>query len=129
MLSAMAHGADPDRSGVLDVLPAAFASVGPERASLYYDIVLAALPAAAQRYLEVLVRTGTYEYQSDFARRYFSQGKAEGEARAVLAVLAARKIDVPEDAHRRISECTDLDQLDTWVRRAVTATTIDELFA
>lgn len=129
VLSAMAHGSDPGGSDVLDVLPDALAAVGPDHADLYYDIVLAALPAAAQRYLEVLVKARTYEYQSDFARRYFSQGKSEGEARAVLAVLDARGIDVPDDARARITGCSDLDQLDVWVRRAVTAATVDELFA
>lgn len=136
VLSAMAHGADPNRSEVLDVLPEAFAAVGSDRADLYYDIVLAALPAAAQRYLEVLVKTRTYEYQSDFARRYFSQGEAKGEAKgeargevkAVLAVLDARGIDVPDDVRIRITECADLDQLDTWVRRAATATSAGDLF-
>jgi hypothetical protein len=39
--------------------------------------------------------TRTYEYQSDFARRYFSEGKAEGEADALLEVLDTRKIAVP----------------------------------
>lgn len=125
VLSAMAHGADPDQIKVLDVLPEAFAAVGPDRADLYYDIVLAALPAAAQRYLEVLVRTRTYEYQSDFARRYFAQGEAE----AVLAVLDARGLDVPDDVRSRITECTDLDQLNAWVRRAATAESVQDLFA
>ncbi|MGE3284756.1 MAG: hypothetical protein AB7J32_01485 [Pseudonocardia sp.] len=63
------------------------------------------------------------------ARRYFSQGKAEGEARAVLAVLDARGIAVSDDARARITGCTDLEQLDVWVRRAVAAATVDELFA
>ena len=77
--------------------------------------------------------SSTYEYQSDFARRYVSQGRtegrAEGEAKAVLAVLDARGIDVPEDARARITGCADLDQLDTWVRRAATATSVEDLFA
>lgn len=72
--------------------------------------------------------TGTYEYQSEFARRYFHEGKAEGEARAVLSVLATRGIDVPDEIRTRITECTDVDQLDTWVRRATTATSVDDLF-
>lgn len=63
----------------------------------------------------------------------FFQGKAEGEAsgraRAVLAILDARRVEVPEDARALITECSDLDQLDTWVRRAVTATSIHDLFA
>jgi len=141
MLSAFAHGADPDRSNVLTALLSALTTVEPELADLYCDLVLAALPRAAQRYLEELMVTETYEYQSDFARRYFSQGKAEGveqgkaegraagQARAVLAVLDACGIDVPVGARIRIAECSDLDQLDAWVRRAVTAHSVYDLFA
>jgi len=144
VLSAIAHGGDPNRTKVLDAVVAALATVDPDRGGLYCDLVLAVLPEAAQRYLEGLMATGTYEYRSDFARRYFFEGKAEGraegeaageaagkaegEARAVLAVLDARGIDVPPDARARIAECSDLDQLDIWVRRAVTAETVHDLF-
>jgi len=69
--------------------------------------------------------SGNYEYQSDFARRYVAQGKAEGRAEgrahAVLAVLAARGLDVPEDVRARITACTELERLDAWLARAVTA--------
>lgn len=46
----------------------------------------------------------------------------------MLKVLAAQGIAVPADARARITACTDLDQLDVWLTRAVTITTIDELF-
>ncbi|MGQ0575418.1 MAG: hypothetical protein ACT4RN_14600 [Pseudonocardia sp.] len=132
VLSAIAHGGGPSGDDVLDAVLGAFAAVDPDRAALYCDVVLAALPAAARSYLEALV-TATYEYQSEFARRYFSEGKAAGhaagEARAVLAVLDARGVDVPADARARISACTDVDQLDAWVRRAVTAASVQDLFA
>jgi hypothetical protein len=45
-----------------------------------------------------------------------------------MAILSARGIAVPEDAGRRIGECTDLDLLEVWVRRAVTAESVDDLF-
>lgn len=136
VLSALAHGADPGREKVLHALLAGLAAVDEEHASMYSDVVFAALPAAARRQLEALMSTGTYEYQSEFVRRYIYQGRAEGraegeakgEAKAVLAVLAARGIEVPGDARARITECTDLDQLDTWVRRAVTAESVQDLF-
>jgi hypothetical protein len=35
---------------------------------------------------------------------------------------------VPEEARVRISECTDLELLESWVPRAVTAASVDELF-
>lgn len=132
VLSAMAHGARPDRRGVLDALLGALAAVDDQRAALYCDVVLASLPVAARRYLEALMSTRSYEYQSEFVRRYVFQGRAEGEAkgevRAVLAVLDARGIDIPTDARTRITECSDLDQLDTWVRRAATADSVHDLF-
>src|SRR5262249_20962676 len=104
------------------------------------DVVFAALPAAARSYLEALMATRTYEYQSDFVRRYVFQGRAEGRvegraegeakgrAKAVLMVLDARGVDVPDDARARITECSDLDQLDIWVRRAATVDSINDLF-
>ncbi|GAA1801625.1 hypothetical protein GCM10009682_24420 [Luedemannella flava] len=134
VLSAMAHGRRRrDRAPVLEAFLAALNVVDQEHAGLYADVVLAALPKAARAHLEVLMTTAPHRYQSDFARRYFAQGEAKGEAkgeaRAVLAVLEARGIDVPATARDRIADCTDLDQLDTWIRRAATATTADELFA
>jgi hypothetical protein len=132
VLSALAHGVRDGHEKVLDTLLAGLAAVDRDHANLYADIVLAALPEAARSYLETLMITQKYEYQSDFARRYFGQGKAEGkaegEAKAVLAVLATRGIEVPDDARARITSCTDLDQLETWVRRAVTAHCVHDLF-
>ncbi len=82
----------------------------------------------------------TFEFYSDYARRigaeFEARGEAKGEARgvakgvarAVLRALAARGIEVPDDARDRITACTDLDQLDIWVSRAATADAIEELF-
>lgn len=56
-----------------------------------------------------------------------SCGEARGEARAVLTVLEGRGVAVPDDVRDQILDCTDLDQLDTWLRRAINATTIDDV--
>lgn len=47
---------------------------------------------------------------------------------ALLTVLATRGIEVPEQARERITACTDLDQLQRWIERAVTISHIDELW-
>lgn len=65
-----------------------------------------------------------YEYQSSFARRYV----AGGQVRALLAVLGVRGVDVPDDVRKAIAACTELKQLDIWVRRAVTADKVADLF-
>ena len=67
----------------------------------------------------------THPYQSDFARRYYNQGEAD----AVVTILETRGIEVPPDVRERITSCTDLDQLRTWVRRSVTVRTAQDLFA
>lgn len=133
VLAAMAHGADPARTGVLKVLVDALASVEVEHAVLYAELVFAALPEAARHHLEALMSTHTYEYLSEYAQKFVAQGQAVGEAvgeaRAVLAVLAARGIEVSDATRARIGECDDLAQLDEWVRRAATADSVDDLFA
>lgn len=76
--------------------------------------------------------TTTYEYQSDFVRKYVYQGRAEGrvegEVAALFAVLSARGIDVPDGARARITACTDPDLLEAWIRRAATAESVADLF-
>jgi hypothetical protein len=36
-------------------------------------------------------------------------------------------VPVPDAVRERIMACTDVDQLDTWLRRAVNATTANEV--
>jgi hypothetical protein len=44
-------------------------------------------------------------------------------------VLEARGVEVPDDVRARITRCADLDQLDGWLRRAVTADSAQDLFS
>lgn len=132
VLSAMAHGAGPRQTLVFQALLAALDSVDHDHANLYADVVLAGLPAAARDCLEAVMTTTSHPFDSDFARRYYdrgqAEGKAEGKALAVLEILEARAIEVPNDIRQDITGCTDLDQLDTWIRRAVTANKVHDLF-
>ena len=73
--------------------------------------------------------TAEHRYRSDFARRYYGQGQTDTRANDVLLVLDARGIEVPEDVRERITSCTELDQLETWIRRAATVGTAQDLFA
>lgn len=136
VLSALAHGGAPDRREVLDALVVAYNTAGHARGSLYHDLMTVGLPVAALKYLEArMAVAGTYEYKSEFARTYFSRGKAEGEAKgkaegeanALLRVLARRGIEVPAGARDRITSCLELEQLETWLDRAVTATSIHDV--
>jgi Pyruvate/2-oxoacid:ferredoxin oxidoreductase gamma subunit len=128
VFSAIAHGSDPHGSDVLHALLTAIRGIDPARATQYADVVLALLQGAAKHEWEDLLKTGTYEYQSDFARRYVAEGKAEGLAEAILDVLAARGFEVPSDMRARIEVCTDVAQLGTWIKQAVTCGSVRDLF-
>ena len=72
VLSALAHP-------TLDVAEAAVDAISdlPEDlARLYLDAILMALPDAVRRILEAHMQS--YEYRSEFARKYYGQGREEG---------------------------------------------------
>lgn len=90
-------------------------------------------PAALEKMMQSFERRGL---QSEFARKYASlrkaqgkaQGKAEGKAESVLAVLEARGLSPSSEQRERILAITNLDELELWIRRAATASSVDELF-
>jgi hypothetical protein len=86
-----------------------------------YDLVYNSLDAAARRALEAMMKG--YEYQSDFARKYYSLGFAE----SVLTVLRMRGIAVPDSARERLLGERDRAQLDRWLERAVVAASIADV--
>ncbi|MEW2356722.1 hypothetical protein [Spirillospora sp. NPDC029432] len=73
-----------------------------------------------------------YELQSEFALHYAAIGKAEGvaegEARAILKILAARGLEPSDEERARIRSCSDEEQLDVWLGRAVSAGSVAEVF-
>jgi hypothetical protein len=71
--------------------------------------------------LEQLIQRGRLEGEA--------RGKAEGKAEGVLAILEARGLAVSADQRARILASKDLAELDRWLRRAVSAESIGELFS
>jgi hypothetical protein len=131
VLSAMAHGRGDVAIAVQIALTVAGATEGldPDRRALYSDLVMAALSEAARKALQML--PSGYEFQYEPYRRLQLQGqasRAESKAEAVLEVLDARGVSVTDAQRERVLACTDLDALRTWVRRAATVTSADELF-
>lgn len=132
VLSALCHGGDPEVDAMFAALAAALQALGPRNAILYYDIVLAGLPEAPRvRWEAFMTTTVESPYHSELFREIHARARAEGEAlgeaKAVLTVLDARGIAVPPEVRDQILACTDLAQLDTWLRRAGTATTSDDV--
>lgn len=66
----------------------------------------------------------TYGYVSELKQEF----RAEGEIKALLAVLAARGLDPTEAERERVRTCTDDEQLLAWTTRAATAMSTAEVF-
>jgi hypothetical protein len=74
-----------------------------------------------------MTTTAGYEFQTKLLRDADARGKARGEAQSILIVLEGRGVAVPDDVRDQVLECTDKGQLDIWLRRASTATTVDDV--
>src|SRR5262249_42195360 len=128
VLSAICHGGEADVGAAFPAIAEALNALGPQQAVLDYDIVLAGLPQAPRARWEAYMSTAVdSEYRSELLREVDARGQALGEARAVLTVLDARGVPVPEAIREQILACTDLTQLDTWLRRATTATEAEDV--
>ncbi|GAA4063394.1 hypothetical protein [Nonomuraea soli] len=58
-----------------------------------------------------------------------AEGRAEGKVEALLITLGARGLTVSPEQRARIEGCTDLAELDLWIRRALTCPTTAEVLA
>ncbi len=79
-------------------------------------------------YVRVWLEAGHEEGLAEGEARGEARGKVKGEAEALLVVLGGLGVDVPDAARERIMACTDHEVLESWLRRAVTAKTIDDVF-
>ncbi|XXT17191.1 hypothetical protein WME94_43895 [Sorangium sp. So ce429] len=140
VLSAMAHGQEEVGEAIGVAFLGAVPGLDEERRTLYWDLVLSSLNAAARWTLEAMMKNG-YEFQSEFARSYVAKGVEKGrkegreqgilEAKAhdVLAFLEARGLEVPAEVRERVLASTDLAELDRWIRRAASVGDARELLA
>jgi hypothetical protein len=124
VLSCIAHGNEAHAEVLGRAALLATLRLSDERQVLCSDLVFAALSEAARAALEDLMAGGTYEFQSDFAKKHQAKGRAE----ALLAVLEARGLRASDEARTRILACADATQLDAWIRKAVSIASVDELF-
>jgi hypothetical protein len=134
VLSAMAHARGPDLDkSVRIALLALMVSRGldAERSMLYFDLVMHSLPEAARRALQAM-DASKYEYQSEFARRYYGQGEADGVsegkaavAEIVLKLLATRYGALPPAIAARVQSASTAD-LDGIAQRVLTAKTLED---
>ena len=133
VLSAMAHGRGEVGLRIATAALEACRGLDDERALLYLDLVGVSLSDIARTVFEDLMARGNYEFQTEFAKKHRAAGREEGralgEATAVVTVLQTRGIALSGEQEKRILSCVDLDVLDRWIRKAVTVASADDLFA
>jgi post-segregation antitoxin (ccd killing protein) len=126
MLSVMAHGETAQGKDIADALLPVITGLDEERSRFYFDLLVNSVNEATRRALEAMMKG--YVYQSDFAKKYFAQGRDEGtaeaRARAVLTVLRARGIPVPDAARERILAEKDQELLERWLEGAAVAASV-----
>ena len=129
VLSVLTHRNESDVVAIAVAAVTAAHDLDEERARLYHDMIVDALSDAARHSLEAVMATSGYQYpQSDFAKKHYGEGKLEGRQKSLLRFLAARSFVIDSATRARIEQCTDPAQLDQWIDRAATASSLDDIF-
>jgi predicted transposase YdaD len=138
--SAIEHGQSTDILLAKRIATAAIlasAGIDVERSRLYLDLIQISFSQNIPEAFEITMNSLGYEYQGAFARRYYGQGKtegqmegwakgkAEGRMELILELLAFRFGPLTETAQARVRGAQDV-QLNVVAERMLTAKTIEE---
>ena len=128
VLSVMAHGrGDVETAAAIGAAAARAILRFPEEQQLLYSLLIEAnLSEAARKAIEM--QPGLDKFFSAAQRRNFERGRAEGKAEALLKILIRRGLTATAEQRRHIIECTDLAMLEHWLDRALSVSSIEELF-
>lgn len=136
-LSLITHGADRDPGVILKAMTTALRDTPEDVKNPIVDLIsqgLGTLPAAALWRKLVTVDLSFYkspiseELRGEGRDEGLAKGRAQQGARSVLRVLELRGIAVSDEARERITSCDDVDLLEHWMDRAVTADSTEEIF-
>ncbi|MEM9493665.1 MAG: hypothetical protein AAGC55_31235, partial [Myxococcota bacterium] len=95
---------------------------------VYADFIFTRLGEATRRALETLMERNTYNYQSEFARKYFEQGHAQGRRAVLRRLLVQRFGDLSTQVEDRLARAS-MDELERWLDRVIPARSVDEVLA
>ncbi|MEV7857646.1 hypothetical protein AB0O86_02015 [Streptomyces hirsutus] len=133
VLSAALHRADPAADGILKALATALKGLLAEdesTAGLFIELTEQGLgKAPAADFWRYLMAADLSFFQSETAQSLRAEGRVEGRVEDILRLLQGRGIEVSEEDRERVTGCRDLDTLDVWFTRAITATSAAEVFA
>jgi hypothetical protein len=135
VLATLIYAGRPDDPAARHALADAYSTLrrnNPGEAGVYADFIASVVHGEPRRLLEEdMLQTDGFVFESDIGQRAQAEGMAEGRARgmaeALLRILARRGLIVGAGERERVVACTDLDTLDAWVDRALTAQSIKEV--
>ncbi|WP_232524202.1 hypothetical protein [Nocardiopsis gilva] len=129
VMGIMAHGA---QRRVVEAFAAGIRKMDPEVAPRYYEYAYRTAARSARRLLEEIMSSTSWPVYSPFAREHFGRGKEEGRTeeatRLLLRTLEVRAINISDEIRDRITTCTDLEQIETWLDRALIVERADDIF-
>ncbi|MGH3167132.1 MAG: hypothetical protein ACRDN0_14745 [Trebonia sp.] len=130
VLSVAYHGAD---EAVADSFITGVGALGDIRTPQYYEYGFSMSAEGVREILRRLMASTHWPVYSPFAKEHYGKGEEAGrveEGRTnVLMVLEERGLELTNSQWKRITDCTDLEQLRTWSKAAITANSADDLFA
>jgi hypothetical protein len=149
VLSAVLHRKDPEIKAILETMAPVLRDLqkhDEETAEIFIELTQQGLDRSPAADLwRSLVAVDTSFFKSSLAEELRDEGRAqglamgqaegkakgmaEGKAEAILRLLERRGVQVPESVRADVLSRDDLDLLDTWFDRAITATSASEVFA
>ncbi|WP_157430052.1 hypothetical protein [Actinomadura oligospora] len=135
VLSTLVHAAGPHGRDVAEAMIDALARLVPDGDQRKTDIdnVTALQSDAVRNMLEELMVTRDTEPKTQLFKDWKDEGKGEGDAEAsrrhLLALLDARGLRIDDARREAVNDCVDPERLETWFQRALTASSVDEVFA
>lgn len=128
VLSAMAHSATPDAEHIGLTALAACESLDSDQGRRYGDFISAWLFDVARITLRKLMAQQGYEYVSEFARQFVAEGREEGQKEVLIELLGEKFVEPSDEVRERV-RAADGAQLRIWLKRVLTAQSIEQVFA
>ncbi|GAA2503440.1 hypothetical protein GCM10010393_39880 [Streptomyces gobitricini] len=137
-LAAITHADNPDVAAILKAVSGALRETPEELSFPLAELISQGLGKrpAAQLWRQLMAVDLSF-YKSPISEEIRDEGRAEGRvegrvegrAEALLIVLEQRGLGIPEETRDRITSCDDPELLRRWLARAVTAPSVEDVFA
>lgn len=137
VLSAVVHRRDPEIKAILDAMAPALRDLqerDEDTAEKLIELTLQGLEKtpAADLWRELMAVDLSF-FQSSVADELRDEGRAQGivqgKAETIVLLLERRGIELSGEDRERVMSCENLEVLERWFDRAITATSATEVFA